>query len=92
MIKRPAGNGELPWNVGDPKPSAYLGVIAQAQSVETIAKWSSILPQFIEIKSGRNTFLDCVQYSTHENRKITGSIGKHHYDDSEIREFDKAIG
>ncbi len=35
-------------------------------------------------KSGRNTFLDCVQYLTHETEKQQ-ALGKHHYDDSEIK-------
>ncbi len=35
-------------------------------------------------KAVRNTFLDCVQYLTHETEKQRSS-GKHHYDDSEIK-------
>lgn len=80
-------HGEPPtWNVGDPKPAHIQGVIkvSPAQTVETIAKWFDLPPQFIEIKSGRNTFLDCVQYLTHETEKQQ-SLGKHHYDDSEIK-------
>ena len=80
-------HGETPtWNVGDPKPAHLQGVIkvSPAQTVDTIAKWFDLPPQFIEIKSGRNTFLDCVQYLTHETEKQQ-SLGKHHYDDSEIK-------
>jgi hypothetical protein len=80
-------HGEPPtWNVGDPKPVHIQGVIkvSPAQTVETIAKWFDLPPQFIEIKSGRNTFLDCVQYLTHETEKQQ-ALGKHHYDDSEIK-------
>lgn len=80
-------HGETPpWNVGDPKPVHIQGVIkvSPAQTVETIAKWFDLPPQFIEIKSGRNTFLDCVQYLTHETEKQQ-ALGKHHYDDSEIK-------
>lgn len=77
---------EPTWNVGDPKPVHIQGVIkvTPAQSVETIAKWFNLPPQFIEIKSGRNTFLDCVQYLTHETEKQQ-ALGKHRYDDSEIK-------
>lgn len=80
-------HGEPPtWNVGDPKPAHIQGVIrvSPAQTVETIAKWFDLPPQFIEIKSGRNAFLDCVQYLTHETEKQQ-ALGKHHYDDSEIK-------
>ncbi len=34
-------------------------------------------------RAGLNTFLDCVQYLTHETEKQQ-ALGKHHYDDSEI--------
>lgn len=75
-----------PWKVGEPKPTHIQGVIKvrPAQTVDTIARWFNLPPQFIEIKSGRNTFLDCVQYLTHETEKQQ-SLGKHRYDDSEIK-------
>ncbi len=46
---------------------------------------SDLPPQFIEIKSGRNTF-DCV-HLTRETKKQQ-ALGKHHYDDMIKANFD----
>lgn len=49
-----------------------------------IAKWFGVPENFVEIKKGKNAFLECVEYITHEDEKQQ-MLGKHRYDDSEIK-------
>ncbi len=57
-------------NVGDWKPVHIQGVKVPSKTVEQSQIVVRFTSQFnIEIKSGRNTFLDCVQYLTHETEK-----------------------
>ena len=50
----------------------------------TISKWFGVPEQFIDCPKGRNAFLDCAMYLTHEDSKQQ-ELGKHLYDDSEIK-------
>ncbi len=60
-------------DVGDPKPVHIQGVIkvSLAQTVETIAKWFDLPPQFIEIKVSEHRFRLCSIFNS-RNRKATG--------------------
>lgn len=60
----------------------YTG--SNPMEVSTIAKWFDVPEQFIDCPKGRNAFLDCVMYLTHEDSKQQ-DLGKHLYDDSEIK-------
>ncbi len=66
-----------PWNVGDPKP-VHIRVI----KVSSANRWNNrkmvrFTASIYRIKSGQNTFLDCVQYLTLETEKQR-ALGKHH--------------
>ena len=50
----------------------------------TISKWFGVPEQYIDCPKGRNAFLDCAMYLTHEDSKQQ-ELGKHLYDDSEIK-------
>ena len=65
-------NGEEPeWVVGQVKPRHWHVVlkVSPALTVNQIAKWFNVDPNFVEVKKGHNTFLDCVAYLTHESKK-----------------------
>ncbi len=71
--------------------SAYprLVKVSPRKTVETIAVGSIYRLNLSKSKVGRNTFLDCVHECWHfnsRNRKQQ-ALGKHHYDDSEIKAF-----
>ena len=51
--------------------------------IETIAKWFGISMQYVELPKGRQSFLDCIQYLTHESEKEQ-KAGKYRYDDSKV--------
>lgn len=51
----------------------------RAQPIATIAKWFGIEPQFVDVKSGHGSFLDCTQYFTHEKH-----LEKAQYPDSAV--------
>lgn len=51
-----------------------------ALTIETVARWFGVQQQYVEIKKGENSFLDCTQYFTHELQS-----DKARYDDSEIK-------
>lgn len=71
---------------GKKKPRHWHGVFQtdKAVEIETIAKWLGIQPQYIDIPKGQGSFLDCVEYLTHENPKQQAK-GKYHYSDDEIK-------
>lgn len=73
---------------GDPKP-AHIHIVIRCNSsvdVAMVSKWLGI-PQnqmdFPKSARGRDAFLDCVQYLTHEDSKQQ-ELGKHLYSDDEI--------
>lgn len=53
------------------------------QYLHWIAQWFGIEQQYIEIPKGKNAFIQCVKYLTHEDRKQQ-DIGKHKYNDDEV--------
>jgi hypothetical protein len=55
-----------------------------AINLYSVAKWFGIASNFIEIPKGRDAFIQCVQYLTHESKKEQDAE-KHLYDDSEIK-------
>lgn len=80
-------NGEEPeWVVGQVKPRHWHVVlkVSPALTVNQIAKWFNVDPNFVEIKKGHNTFLDCVAYLTHESKKQQ-LLGKYRYADDEVK-------
>lgn len=80
-------NGEEPeWVVGQVKPRHWHVVlkVSPALTVNQIAKWFNVDPNFVEVKKGHNTFLDCVAYLTHESKKQQ-LLGKHRYADDEVK-------
>lgn len=79
--------GEEPeWRVGDVKPRHWHVVISvsPALSVAQVAKWFNVNPNFIEMVKGRNAFIDCVEYLTHESEKQQ-VLGKYRYPDEEVK-------
>lgn len=54
-----------------------------AVALGTVAKWFGIPHQYIECPTGRDAFLDCVQYLTHESEKEQEK-GKYRYPDEEV--------
>lgn len=65
----------------------HFHIVIQTQSpvnLIVVAERFDIMPNFIDIPKGRNSFGDCCEYLTHENPKEQEK-GKHLYDDSEIR-------
>lgn len=78
--------------VGNLKPPHYHVVFTTVDSdtgagntisVDTVAKWFGIQPQYVQVMRGHGAFLDGVQYLTHETPKEQAK-GKHRYDDSEV--------
>lgn len=78
---------EPTWKIGEHKTDHYHIVLqcTQLVSLNTIAKWLGIAPQYIEIPKGRGAdkFLDCVEYLTHEDEKQQ-EAGKELYRDDEV--------
>lgn len=71
---------------GKTKPPHWHVVIEgkNAIDLETVAKWFCIPSQFIDVpKGGRRSFLDCVEYLTHESPKEQQQ-GKTLYNDDEV--------
>lgn len=72
----------------DLKPPHWHIVLKYNQEVKinSVAKDFKIPANFIEIPkgSGRNKFLDCVEYLVHDDEKQI-ELGKHVYDDSEVK-------
>lgn len=65
----------------------HFHIVIQTQNpvnLIVVAERFDIMPNFIDIPKGRNSFGDCCEYLTHENAKEQEK-GKHLYDDSEIR-------
>lgn len=65
----------------------HFHIVIQTQSpvnLIVVAERFDIMPNFIDIPKGRNSFGDCCEYLTHENPKEKEK-GKHLYNDSEIR-------
>lgn len=71
---------------GDPYPTHWHVVLKCDNAIEldTIAKWIDIPAQYIEVPKGKGSFLDCVQYLTHESDKEQ-SKGKYLYPDDDIK-------
>ena len=67
------------------KPHWHIVLIFKnAAPINQIAKWFGIEPQYVSsIKGGRNAFIQCCEYLTHENEKQQ-ELGKHRYEDSEV--------
>lgn len=79
-------NGDEPeWQVGDVKERHWHINIkcSPAMDIQTIANWFGVPVQCIRIKKGHGTFLDCVEYLTHEH-KAQQLLGKYRYPDEEI--------
>ena len=72
---------------GTPKPRHWHIVVwtgTSALEVKTIAKWFNIEMQYVQVPKGRNAFIDCVEYLTHESPSAREE-GKHLYSDKEIK-------
>ncbi len=75
-----AQHGETPWERWRSGSQCISKGLLASPTVETIAKWFDLPPQFIEIKRSEHVFRLC-SHLTHETERL---LGKHHYDDSEI--------
>ncbi len=66
------------------KPVHIQGLLkmAKRKTVETIAKWFDLPPQFIKSKAVGTRFRLC---SIFNSRNQQQALGKHHYDDGEIK-------
>lgn len=53
------------------------------QFLKFVAKWFGIAENYVDIPKGRNAFIQCVKYLTHEDKKQQES-GKFLYPDSEV--------
>lgn len=71
------------------KPHWHIVIQFRSQQVlSLVAKWFGITENYIEMPKGRNAFIECVKYLTHESTKEQNN-GKHHYvDDEVISNFD----
>ena len=73
---------------GDKKPPHWHIVLQFKSAVEigVISKWFGVPENFIEVPKGfgRDKFLDCVQYLTHEDQKQQ-DLGKYRYPDEEVK-------
>jgi len=70
---------------GDTKPR-HWHIVCECPSnpeISAIAKWFEIEENFVDVPKGRGSFLDCVQYLTHESAKEQAK-GKAVYDDDEV--------
>lgn len=80
-------NGDEPdWQVGEYKPRHWHTVIkcSPAIDVKVIAKWFDVPVQAVQVKIGKGTFLDCIEYLTHEHERQQG-LGKYRYADEEVK-------
>ena len=74
------------YKAGDHKADHWHIVISTEKTptdIESVAKWFGIPANFIDIPKGRDAFIDCVEYLTHEDEKQQRA-GKHRYADEEI--------
>lgn len=72
---------------GTPKKAHFHIIIATKQSsplsILSVAKLFKLPMNLVDIPKGKNAFIQCVQYLTHETDKEQNS-GKHKYDDIEV--------
>ncbi len=71
--------------LGEHKPDHFHIVVQlkNAASVGQVARGYKLHPGCVRKKEGQGTFLDCVEYLTHEHEKQQ-KLGKHLYPDGEI--------
>lgn len=71
---------------GHLKPSHWHIVLSCGTSIDisVISKWFGVPENFIAVPRGNNSFLDCVQYLTHE-RDEQQQLGKRLYKDENVR-------
>jgi hypothetical protein len=66
------------------KPHFHIVLqLSQAISINSIAKWFGIKPNYIECPKGTKAFIQCVEYLTHESKKQQDA-GKYKYDDCDV--------
>lgn len=67
---------------GNLKPRHWHVVlsVSPALPLSVIAKWFNVAPNFIQIPKGRDAFIDCITYLTHELVE-----GKHRYPDEAVK-------
>ena len=78
-------NGKIIHPKGTLKAAHFHVVIScsPAVSVEKIAEWFGVMPNYVQIVRGRNGFIDNVRYLTHESENEQ-KLGKYLYADEEI--------
>lgn len=72
---------------GKIKPDHWHIVIEMGSNqaeTHTIAKWFGIAENYVDCPKGHGSFLDCVEYLTHESEKQQ-LLGKHRYSDDEVK-------
>lgn len=85
-VKTAETDGHATVKVGDKIGDHYHIVIKCENAVEisTIAKWFNVPENFVNIISGANAYIDCVEYLTHEH-SVQQAKGKFRYADDEVK-------
>lgn len=68
-VKNEETDGHASFKVGDKIGKHYHIAIKCDSAIEisTIAKWFNVPENFVEVVSGANAYMDCVEYLTHEH-------------------------
>ncbi|MDD6429210.1 MAG: hypothetical protein PUF90_07030 [Lachnospiraceae bacterium] len=76
---------EPPWKIGELKtPHWHVYIeLSTPVALDHVSKWFGVPTQCVEVKRGRDAFIECCQYGTHETAKQQ-AMGKHMYDDTEV--------
>lgn len=82
----PDGHYPLRVRAGDPKPPHWHLVLECKYSLtpSTIADWFQLPENQVDVPSGKNAFLDCLEYLQHSDIKQRDA-GKHPYEPDDIR-------
>lgn len=84
----PSGSDHYPMvvNTGSPKEPHWHVVVECSYSitVDTIARWFGVPENQVDVPSGKNAFLDCVEYLRHSDIKQK-EAGKYEYDANDVK-------
>ena len=85
-VKNEETDGHASFQIGNKIGEHYHIAIKcdNAVEVSTIAKWFNVPENFVEIVSGANAYMDCVEYLTHEH-PTQQEKGKFRYADNEVK-------
>lgn len=85
-VKQKETEGHASFQIGDKIGDHYHIAIKCDNAVEisTIAKWFNVPENFVEVVSGANAYMDCVEYLTHEH-PAQQAKSKFRYSDDEVK-------